>query len=205
MKILLGDFNAKVRRETTFKPALQNENQHQDSNDYGFIIVNVATSKNLVVKSKMFPHRDIHKYNPNSLDGKTHFLVDHILIDRKRQSSIIDVRSFRGADCDADHYLVVTKVRERLAVNKHAAQRLDGERFNLRKLKDLEVKKQYEIKALRNVSYDDDTNRALENIKENIETSAKKSLCLRELKQHKLWFDEECLHFLDERKQAKFQ
>ena len=28
---------------------------------------------------------------------------------------------------------------------------------------------------------------------------------LHELKQHKPWFDEECLHFLDERKQAKLQ
>ena len=67
------------------------------------------------------------------------------MIDRRRQSSILDVRSFRGTDCDTDHYLVVAKVRERLAVSKQEAQKLDGERFNLRKLKDLEVKKQYQI------------------------------------------------------------
>ena len=28
---------------------------------------------------------------------------------------------------------------------------------------------------------------------------------MHKLKQHKTWFDEECLHFLDERKQAKMQ
>jgi hypothetical protein len=38
------------------------------------------------------------------------------LIDRRRHSSILDVRSFRAVDCNTDHYLVVAKVRERLAV-----------------------------------------------------------------------------------------
>jgi len=40
------------------------------------------------------------------------------LIDKKWYSGILDVWSFRGADCDTDHYLVVAKVRERLAINK---------------------------------------------------------------------------------------
>ena len=101
-------------------------------------------------------------------------LIDHILIDSRWHSSALDVRSFRGADCDTDHYLVVAKVRERLAVSKQAAQRFDGERFNHRKLNELEVRKQYQIEitnrfaALENLSDDKDTNRALENIKDNI-------------------------------------
>jgi hypothetical protein len=52
-------------------------------------------------------------------------------------------RCFRGADCDTDHYLVVTKVRERLAVSKKATQKFDAERFYLRKLNELEVINQY--------------------------------------------------------------
>jgi len=43
-------------------------------------------------------------------------------------------------------------------------------------------------------------NRAWENIKENIKISAKESLGLCELKRHKPWFDDECLHFLEQRK-----
>jgi len=39
---------------------------------------------------------------------------------------------------------VVTNVRERLAVSKQEAQKFDGERFNLRKLNELEVMKQYQ-------------------------------------------------------------
>jgi len=50
---------------------------------------------------------------------------------------------------------------------------------------------------------DEYVNRTWENIKENIQTSAKESLGLHELKQNKPWFDEECLGFLDQRKLAK--
>jgi hypothetical protein len=145
MKVLLGDFNAKVGREDVFKPTIGNDGLHQESNDNGVRVVNFATSKNLVVKSTMFPHRDIHKYTWTSPDGKTNNQIDHVLIDRRRQTNILDVRSFRGADCDTDHYLVVAKVREKLAVSKQAAQTFDGERFNPRKRKELEVKKKYQI------------------------------------------------------------
>jgi hypothetical protein len=68
------------------------------------------------------------------------------LIDRRRHSLTLDVRSFRGTECDTDHYLVVAQVRERLAGSQAAAQNFDGERFNLRKLNELKVRKQYRIK-----------------------------------------------------------
>jgi hypothetical protein len=57
------------------------------------------------------------------------------------------VQSFRGADSDTDHCLVVAKVREKLAVSKQSAQTFDGEILNLRKLKGLEVRKQYQIES----------------------------------------------------------
>jgi hypothetical protein len=85
---------------------------------------------------------------------------------------------------------VVAKVRERLAVNKQAAQKFDGERFNLKKLSKLEVRKQYQIKisnwfaALENLNVSENINRAWENIQESLE--------LYQRKQHKPWFDEEC-------------
>ena len=83
MKILLGDLNAKVGRENIYKPTIGQESLHQDSNDNGVRLVNFATSKNLVVKSTMFPHRNIHKYTWTSPDGKTHNQIDHIPIDRR--------------------------------------------------------------------------------------------------------------------------
>ena len=69
-------------------------------------------------------------------------------------------------------------------------------RLYLRKQNELQVRKQYQIKMQsENLNNSKDLNRAWENIKENISTSAKESLGLYELQQHKPWFDEECSHF----------
>jgi hypothetical protein len=118
MKILLGYFNTKVNRENIFKLTIRNESLHGSRNDSGVTVVNFATFKNLIVKSIMFPHHKIRKCTWTSPEGNTHNQIDHVLIDRRQHSSILDVQSFRGVDCDTDHYLVVAKVRERLTVSK---------------------------------------------------------------------------------------
>jgi hypothetical protein len=146
MKILSGDFNAKVGREDIFKLTIENKNLHETNNDNGIRAVNFTTSKYLVFKSAMFPHRRIHKYTWTSPGRKTHNQINYILIDRRRYSSILNVRSFRGADCDTDRYLVVSKCREKLLVSKRVTQKFDMQRFYLKKLNDAEVKEQYQVK-----------------------------------------------------------
>jgi len=85
------------------------------------------------------------------------------------------------------------------------------EKFNLRKLIELEVKKQYQIKisnrfaALENLNESEDIRGVWKNIKENIKTSANNSLGLYDLKQHKLWFDVECSGSLDKGKHTEMQ
>jgi len=60
----------------------------------------------------MFLNQNIHKYTWTSPDEKIHNQIDHIFVDRRGNSSILHVRSFRAADCDADDYLGVAKVRK---------------------------------------------------------------------------------------------
>jgi hypothetical protein len=91
----------------------------------------------------MFPHRNIHKYTWTSPDEKTHNQIDHTLVDRRRNSNVLDIRSLRAADCDSDHYLVVAKVREGLAVKKQRSQTFHTERFNLKKLNEVEGEEQF--------------------------------------------------------------
>jgi hypothetical protein len=108
-----------------------------------------------------------------------------------------------AADCDSDHYLVVAKVRERLAVNKQRSQRFDMERFNLKKLNDVESKEHLRVEVsnrfavLEHLDTEVEINSAWETIRENIKISAKESLRYFEFKKHKPWLDEGCSKLLD--------
>jgi hypothetical protein len=95
--------------------------------------------------------------------------------------------------------------------NDDSKDSFDVDRFNLRKVSELEVRKQYRIKisnrfaALEYLNDSEGIIRAWENSPKNIKTSAKEGLCLYELRQHKPWFDEESSRLFDQRKQAKMQ
>jgi hypothetical protein len=73
MKILFGDFNAKVGREESFKPTVGSESLHEINDDNRVRAVNFATSKNLSLKSTMFPHCNIHKFTDGSTTKLTIF------------------------------------------------------------------------------------------------------------------------------------
>jgi hypothetical protein len=142
-------------------------------------VISFATSKNLMFKSAIYPHRIIHKQTCTSPDGITHNQTDHALRDKWQHSNILIVRCFRKADCDTSHYLVVAKLREGVSVSKRTRQNLDLESVDLKYLNDIEVKGKYHVEisnrfaALENLDESFENNNPWENIIENIETSAK--------------------------------
>jgi hypothetical protein len=77
------------------------------------------------------------------------------------------------------------------------------ERFNLKKLNEVEGKEQYRVEvsnmfaALEDLDAEVEINSAWEKIRENIKISTKESLGYCELKKHNPWFDEVCSDLLD--------
>ena len=152
---------------------------------------------NTFCKSTKFPHHNIHKYTWTSPDGITQNQIDHVLVDTRRQSSIVHVRSLRGTDCDTDHYLVVANIRERLSLNKGIKQHLVADRYNLNKLVDRETRKEYQIDVANRfsalegleISSVDDTR---VKIRDSIIASANEKVGILETNRNKPWFDEDC-------------
>lgn len=112
VKIILGDFNAKVGREEIFKNVTGGCSKHKDSNQNGQKLIRFAEENNMKIVSTGFEHKDIYKGTWVSPDGKTINQIDHCLIEKKHARTITDVRSCRGANIDSDHYMVKIKMKQ---------------------------------------------------------------------------------------------
>jgi hypothetical protein len=90
----------------------------------------------------------------------------------------------------------VAKLRERISESKQARQNFDLERYNLKKLDDVEVEEKYQVEisnrfaALESLDESFDINNAWESIRENTNTSTKENLGYQKLKHNKPWFNE---------------
>ena len=108
IKILVGDFNAKVGREG---PTVGKHSLHRKTSDNGFRLVSFAAAQNMIISNSRFQHRNIHKATWQSPDLNTKNQIDNVVIDRRQASSILDVRT--PANMDSDHLLVAAKARTR--------------------------------------------------------------------------------------------
>ena len=102
---------------------------------------------NLVLGGSLFPHRLIHKYTWTSSAGtRPRAQLDHVLINRWWRRSLLDCRTYRGADVGSDHELVVAKLRLKLAsANRPKVTR----RLDVAKLKDESYLKEYREEVTR--------------------------------------------------------
>ncbi|KMQ90394.1 craniofacial development protein 2-like protein [Lasius niger] len=82
----------------------------------------------MVIVSTCFPHKDIHKQSWMSPGYGTANQIDYIIMEAKHNSDIMDVRSYRGANVDSDHYLVIAKIRSRITTMKEE-KKISQKRF----------------------------------------------------------------------------
>jgi hypothetical protein len=81
--------------------------------------------------------------------------------------------------CDTDHYLVVAKIMERIAANKQGSHKFHMERFNMKKLNEVEAKEKCRVEvsnrfaALEDLDAEVEINTIWETIRENIKYQRK--------------------------------
>ena len=123
IKLLLGDFNAKVTSDRHgCEAVIGGESLHSSSNDNGTRLLDFCAANQLIIGGTLFQHKDIHKGTWRSPNGLTVNQIDHICVSRKFCNSLVDVKVCRGADIGSDHYLVRGRLKIKLqSVTKRIA------------------------------------------------------------------------------------
>ena len=204
IKIVLGDFNAKIGKERIFGPTIGQFSLHDETSDNGMRLSGFAAAKNMVVSSTRFRHLDIHKATWLSPDQETRNQIDHVVIDGRHSSSVLDVRSIRGANIDSDHYLVAAKVRTRLNVARKV--RFDTARkLDVEKLQTQQTATAYSTRLaqlLEESTPCPDIATQWQSLARSMENAAKSVLGYQKPPPRNPWYDQECRKATEEKNAA---
>jgi hypothetical protein len=114
VKLVMGDPNAKVDRETVHQPTIGKLSLHESTNENGLRLVDFAAGRQMVIKSTYFMHKRIHLQAWHSTDGHTFNQNDHFLINGRHFSDVRDDMARKGVNIDSDHMVEVIKLRGRI-------------------------------------------------------------------------------------------
>ena len=197
VKMVLGDFNAKIGKENSLRPVIGKHSKHDTTTENGIRLVDFAAARNMVISSTCFNHREIHKETWISPDGNTRNQIDHIIIDKRHATDISDIRSFRGAQCGSDHFLVRAAYR----------QNISHKGYNMEKLEEEGIKNKISKKICDKLK--EKSGNGIEgkwkNLKDSIQSAAEEILGRKQVEAKNDWYDDECKQAIEERNQARIK
>ena len=208
MKIILGDFNAKIGKESYLRDVAGNFTIHEETSENGNMLGQFAARNKLHIKSTMFPHKKIHLGTWRIPGTDETNQIDHILITIRHSTSIVDVKTCRGPNCDSDHYLVKAKIRERITniknkftkkkqwnvdniVNNHNARKEYQDELSTKYEQYCDVEEQMDI--------NDHWSKVKTLFIEATETKVGEKTRIK----HKEWFDEDCMNAIKDKNDAR--
>jgi len=130
--------NAQVGKDNTYKAMIGKHGLNDRSNDNRIRLINFEISKNMVISSTRFPRKNIHKETWLSPGGRFSSQIDHVFIETKYKTIIKNVKSYREADADTDHYLILIDLRVKMSMEWKEKQKTLG-KFEVDKLKNEET------------------------------------------------------------------
>lgn len=209
MKIVIGDPNAQVGNEELFRGTTGGQSIHKISNDNGLRIVNFAIEKKMRIMSTYFTRKDTYKGTWLIPGSKETNQIDHILIDEKYANLVTNIRSYRGADANSDHFLIIAKIRKIKLKRQNKNYIKPKPKYNMNDFRRHEIARRYRDNIYKNIDEDNGTefsngvDRKWEKIVQIINSSTRKTLTKQGKQQYKLWLDAECLNEIERRKELR--
>ena len=191
MLLLMGDFNAKVGQDDGIWRDIMGVFGVGTRNNNGLRLLEMCAEHRLCVTNTIFNHKIEHKATWNSPDGATRNLIDYVIVNRARRSSVLDTRVYRGCKVPSDHNLVVSKLRIKLKAHQ---KQMTNRKYDVDRLKTEEVRREYETSiGSRFTALADREDMDAEQIWTNFKTATKevaKEVLGFKRRQHKPWITE---------------
>ena len=111
--LILGDFNAHVRNDSTTWKFVVGSNGNNDLNLQGRLLLDFCSYSALAIMNTFFRHKDIHKYTWYKSGDKTtqRSIIDIFAVTDNLRQTITNVCVKRGAELSTDHHLVVCNIK----------------------------------------------------------------------------------------------
>ena len=206
--LVLGDFNAQIGREEYLNQIAGEFTLHERTNDNGQRVCNMAARTNLIISSTKFQHHMRHKATWISFDQKTLSQIDHVLVNKRMQSAVKDVRTYRGACADSDHFMVSTTIRQKvknIAATKDARYKWNTDklydRYNQEKFAE-EMEKQLKIQSS---EVDNCMEIEWSSMKKSINQTAELQIGREKKVNNRDWYNDECNDTLLKKRRARIR
>lgn len=193
--IILGDINAQLGKEQYLKNVIGNGKGtiHDITNDNGHRICQLAATLDMKCLSTKFEHPKKHKVTWRHPSGNTENQIDHILATRGISRKTTNTRTYRGANADSDHYMVMAKINnlEKKKIYKTSRETV---RWNLEALADDKIKEKYEEEITKNIQIETtEVESHWKQLKSAIIRATQETIGQEKTQKSKNeWFDQDC-------------
>ncbi|XP_049782515.1 craniofacial development protein 2-like [Schistocerca cancellata] len=214
--IIMGDLNGGVGiRESSRIVGKHGEDEY---NDNGERLIAFCEQFDLKITNTFFKHKDIHKYTWQQNTKELRSIIDYIIIRQTSSFKAVDVRSYRGAQCGSDHYLVKMKSfwpwknarSDTSNINKtNQTEKDESLPFNIDSLQDESIRTLFAARMERKLveSFEGSTEEIYDYIKANVKIIATEVLGKKDSNHNRAaeWWSEEVEVLVREKRNAFLQ
>lgn len=209
--IVMGDFNAKVGNES-YKDIVGKYGLGT-KNDRGVRLVEFCEENKLVISNTMFEQPKRRLYTWKSPGDWKRNQIDFFLIHKRFKNSVVNIRTYPGADINSDHSPVIANVHiklKKITKQSNKVTKYDMEALKIKGMQEkylVEVRNKYEVlsESQNQVDATESSNieKKWENLKTSIHHGCSTTLPKKERTAKQPWMTEEILDLMKVRKQSK--